>query len=362
MSQKAKQDTEMSDKPSATVKEEGKVATAAVAPGGVGERQGGRGEGEAGAGTGESDVGRGELEQGDQKYYGKKKGTRIQATRVVYFLVYFLHSTPGRMLIYTVISVSRYMYLACGYCHWAGPRWCIFPTFSPPFPSPALPKVVASRSGFRWPWSRHDRPLNLTETDRETVTGTVRETVTTPPPSTPTGDTSEEESEIEAEIGTVTGGARGGLTAIATTLLPATCTASTQGAMGITRERGRGARGELRMGAGEAVGIKVREVGVAAGDVTGGILLQVPTVSSNVCLKKKYILLTSTTFCKCTHAGSSHVPAYHYPPSMQPSYYNGPIQGGTGMFFSPYSGPMFYNTPIIPVDETTLQDYIRKQM
>ena len=43
-------------------------------------------------------------------------------------------------------------------------------------------------------------------------------------------------------------------------------------------------------------------------------------------------------------------------------YYNTPMSGGAGMFFSPFGGPMYYNTPILPVDEGTLQDYIRKQM
>lgn len=59
--------------------------------------------------------------------------------------------------------------------------------------------------------------------------------------------------------------------------------------------------------------------------------------------------------------GSGPVPAYHYPPPSMP-FYNQPMSGGAGMFFSPYSGPMFYNTPIIPVEESTLQDYIRKQI
>lgn len=52
---------------------------------------------------------------------------------------------------------------------------------------------------------------------------------------------------------------------------------------------------------------------------------------------------------------------YRYPqPAVQ--YYNAPISGGASMFFAPFSGPMFYSTPILPVDEGTLQDYIRKQM
>lgn len=43
-------------------------------------------------------------------------------------------------------------------------------------------------------------------------------------------------------------------------------------------------------------------------------------------------------------------------------YYNTPMTGGAGMFYSPFGGPMYYNAPILPVDEGTLQDYIRKQM
>ena len=43
-------------------------------------------------------------------------------------------------------------------------------------------------------------------------------------------------------------------------------------------------------------------------------------------------------------------------------YYNTPMTGGGGMFYSPFGGPMYYNAPILPVDEGTLQDYIRKQM
>ena len=51
---------------------------------------------------------------------------------------------------------------------------------------------------------------------------------------------------------------------------------------------------------------------------------------------------------------------YQQQPAMQ--YYNTPMTGGAGMFFSPFGGPMYYNAPILPVDEGTLQDYIRKQM
>jgi hypothetical protein len=43
-------------------------------------------------------------------------------------------------------------------------------------------------------------------------------------------------------------------------------------------------------------------------------------------------------------------------------YYNTPMAGAGGMFYSPFGGPMYYNAPILPVDEGTLQDYIRKQM
>ena len=43
-------------------------------------------------------------------------------------------------------------------------------------------------------------------------------------------------------------------------------------------------------------------------------------------------------------------------------YYNTPMTGGGGMFYSPFGGPMYYNAPILPVDEGTLQDYIRKQI
>ena len=47
-------------------------------------------------------------------------------------------------------------------------------------------------------------------------------------------------------------------------------------------------------------------------------------------------------------------------PTVQ--YYNTPMTGAGGMFYSPFGGPMYYNAPILPVDEGTLQDYIRKQM
>lgn len=33
-----------------------------------------------------------------------------------------------------------------------------------------------------------------------------------------------------------------------------------------------------------------------------------------------------------------------------------------GVYYQSYSTPMYYNSPILPVDEGTLQDYIRKQM
>lgn len=87
MSQKVKQDTEKSDKPSTTVREkETKASAAPAAPGGVGEREGGGRDG-GGVGSGEADLGRGDLDQGDQKYYGKKKGTCGKASaRVVALL------------------------------------------------------------------------------------------------------------------------------------------------------------------------------------------------------------------------------------------------------------------------------------
>lgn len=95
-----------------------------------------------------------------------------------------------------------------------------------------------------------------------------------------TADTSEAtESAIGAETGTAIGGARGGPTVTAIILLPAICTVSIPGAMGTTRVRGTGARGEVRMEVG--VGhTRVREVGVAAGVATGDTLLQVLMVSA----------------------------------------------------------------------------------
>ena len=51
-----------------------------------------------------------------------------------------------------------------------------------------------------------------------------------------------------------------------------------------------------------------------------------------------------------------------YPPV---AYYNQPISGGGsgGMFFAPYSGTsVYYPAPILPRDEGTLQEYIKKQM
>ena len=52
---------------------------------------------------------------------------------------------------------------------------------------------------------------------------------------------------------------------------------------------------------------------------------------------------------------------YMYPPTM--AYYNQPVAGSGGMFFSPFStAPMFYSAPILPPDEGTLQEYIKKQM
>lgn len=69
---------------------------------------------------------------------------------------------------------------------------------------------------------------------------------------------------------------------------------------------------------------------------------------------------TSCAYTFITRTASGPVAYPSYPPPM--SYYNSPIAGGSNMFFSPYSGPMFYNTPILPVDENTLQDYIKKQM
>ena len=69
---------------------------------------------------------------------------------------------------------------------------------------------------------------------------------------------------------------------------------------------------------------------------------------------------TSCAYTFITRTASGPVAYPSYPPPM--GYYNSPIAGGSNMFFSPYSGPMFYNTPILPVDENTLQDYIKKQM
>ena len=42
-------------------------------------------------------------------------------------------------------------------------------------------------------------------------------------------------------------------------------------------------------------------------------------------------------------------------------FYDG-LTGGANVFFSPYNGPVLYNTPILPVNESTLQEYIKKQM
>ena len=44
-----------------------------------------------------------------------------------------------------------------------------------------------------------------------------------------------------------------------------------------------------------------------------------------------------------------------------PVFYDG-LTGGANVFFSPYNGPVLYNTPILPVNESTLQEYIKKQM
>ncbi len=66
-----------------------------------------------------------------------------------------------------------------------------------------------------------------------------------------------------------------------------------------------------------------------------------------------------------------------YPPV---AYYNQAMSGGSGgsagtgggggggggaggMFFAPYSGaPVYYTAPLLPRDEGTLQEYIKKQM
>ncbi len=63
-----------------------------------------------------------------------------------------------------------------------------------------------------------------------------------------------------------------------------------------------------------------------------------------------------------------------YPPV---GYYNQPLSGGGGggsagtggsagsggMFFAPYSGaPVYYTAPLLPREEGTLQEYIKKQM
>ena len=42
-------------------------------------------------------------------------------------------------------------------------------------------------------------------------------------------------------------------------------------------------------------------------------------------------------------------------------YYDS-MAGGTGVFFSPYNSPFVYGAPILSVDDTTLHEYIRKQM
>ena len=37
--------------------------------------------------------------------------------------------------------------------------------------------------------------------------------------------------------------------------------------------------------------------------------------------------------------------------------------GGGGLYYPMYNGPVYYNAPVMqPVDDTTLMDYIKKQM
>jgi la-related protein 1 len=42
-------------------------------------------------------------------------------------------------------------------------------------------------------------------------------------------------------------------------------------------------------------------------------------------------------------------------------YYDG-FTGGSGLYFSPYNGPIVYSTPILSVDDSTLREYIKKQI
>ena len=49
-------------------------------------------------------------------------------------------------------------------------------------------------------------------------------------------------------------------------------------------------------------------------------------------------------------------------------YYDGGLvaggaTGGGGLYYPVYNGPVYYNTPVMqPVDDSTLMDYIKKQM
>ena len=56
-------------------------------------------------------------------------------------------------------------------------------------------------------------------------------------------------------------------------------------------------------------------------------------------------------------------PGYQYPGGASgiPLYYDG-LTGGSGVFYSPYNGPIIYSAPILSVDDTTLKEYIKKQM
>ena len=61
----------------------------------------------------------------------------------------------------------------------------------------------------------------------------------------------------------------------------------------------------------------------------------------------------------CTGQGSGYLYQQQQQQQQAVQYYN----HVPGVYYPPYTAPVtYYNGPILPVDEGTLQDYIKKQM
>lgn len=109
---------------------------------------------------------------------------------------------------------------------------------------------------------------------------------------------------------------------------------------------------------GEVVG---DPAGVVEEGGAGGIHLQVQYMVSQI-MSKVYSAYYFMLYCSGGGQGTGYMYQQQQQQQQAMQYYN----QVPGVFYQPYSSSysqaMYFNGPILPVDQDTLQDYIRKQM